>query len=55
VATVIRADVGRLVQLRPGDRARFEVVDQDAAKAALNALDRDLKRRVAGWYPVRTD
>jgi KipI family sensor histidine kinase inhibitor len=55
VATVTRADVGRLGQLRPGDRARFEVVDQGAAKAALHALDRDLKRRVGGWYPVRTD
>ena len=34
IATVIRPDIGRLAQLRPGDRFRFAAVTWDEAVAA---------------------
>jgi biotin-dependent carboxylase-like uncharacterized protein len=44
IATVIRADVGRLAQTRPGEELRFERVDFDQARDALRELDRDFGR-----------
>jgi KipI family sensor histidine kinase inhibitor len=55
VATVVRADLGVLGQLRPGDTVRFEPVDRVEADAARSAIERALDRAVTGWFPVRTD
>ncbi len=55
VATVIRADLGVLGQLRPGDSVRFDPVDQGEADQARGVADRALDRAVSGWYPVRSD
>ncbi len=49
IATVIRADLPRLAQTRPGETVRFALVGVDAAVAALRAaipLADDLQRRV---------
>lgn len=54
-ATVVRADLGVLGQLRPGDAVRFELVDLGDARRALAAAQRSLDRAVVGWYPVRSD
>lgn len=42
-AVVIRADLDRLGQLRPGDRIRFETVSEASARAALTARDETLR------------
>jgi antagonist of KipI len=55
VATVVRADLGVLGQLRPGDPVRFEVVDRAQAHQALARAERALDAAASGWYPVRTD
>ena len=55
VATVVRADLGVLGRLRPGDSVRFDPVDQGEADRARRGADRALDRAVTGWYPVRTD
>jgi allophanate hydrolase len=57
IATVIRADLPRLAQVRPGDALRFAVVDGPAARAAAQQVHRRwqawcaaLQRgRSAGW------
>ncbi|HVA03692.1 MAG TPA: carboxyltransferase domain-containing protein [Acidimicrobiales bacterium] len=54
-ATVVRADLGVLGQLRPGDPVRFEVVDLDEATRARAQAERALDRAVVGWFPVRSD
>ena len=43
IATVGRADIARLAQLRPGESCRFEVRDVEAARSALL----DLRNRIA--------
>jgi biotin-dependent carboxylase-like uncharacterized protein len=55
VATVVRADLGGLGQLRPGDTVRFEPVDRAEADAARHGVEQALDRAVTGWFPVRTD
>jgi KipI family sensor histidine kinase inhibitor len=55
VATVVRADLGLLGQLRPGDSVRFDPVDQGEADQARRVADLALDRAVTGWYPVRSD
>ena len=52
IATVVSADLGLLGQLRPGDEARFEIVTQSEALAALAAAERALEGRIAGHYPL---
>jgi biotin-dependent carboxylase-like uncharacterized protein len=42
IAVVIRADVPRLGQLRPGAKLRFQPVTRDQALAALHACEADL-------------
>jgi allophanate hydrolase subunit 2 len=42
-AVVIRADLDRLGQLRPGDRIRFETVSEASARAAVTARDETLR------------
>jgi biotin-dependent carboxylase-like uncharacterized protein len=42
-ACVVRADVGRVAQLLPGDRIRFTVVSADEARAAWAAAARELE------------
>jgi biotin-dependent carboxylase-like uncharacterized protein len=39
IGTVIRADIGRLAQMRPGETCRFALCDMEAARAALFALE----------------
>jgi KipI family sensor histidine kinase inhibitor len=53
-ATVVRADVGVLGQLRPGDVVRFEPVDLAEADRARVQAERALDRAVTGWFPVRS-
>ncbi len=55
VATVVRADLGVLGQLGPGDPVRFEPVDQAEAQRARARAERALEIAASGWYPVRTD
>lgn len=47
-AVVVSADLGRLAQLRPGDRVRFELVSLDDALAALRERRRRLDAALAG-------
>jgi KipI family sensor histidine kinase inhibitor len=54
-ATVVRADVGVLGQLRPGDAVRFEAVDLAHADRARAHAERALRQSVVGWFPVRSD
>ena len=54
-ATVVRADLGVLGQLRPGHGVRFEVVDLAEAERARVHTERALDRAVVGWFPVRSD
>jgi biotin-dependent carboxylase-like uncharacterized protein len=46
LGTVIRADVGRLAQHRPGERVRFEMCNPDAARRSLLAIYQTLGRAV---------
>jgi len=43
IAHVARADIGRLAQLRPGESCRFTRVGADEARAALLALEDQIK------------
>jgi allophanate hydrolase subunit 2 len=55
-AVVISADLGRLAQLRPGDRVRFALVSLDDALEALRARRRRLEAALAaGVRNVRVD
>jgi allophanate hydrolase subunit 2 len=42
IATVIGADLGRMAQLRPGERLRFRAVEWEEAVAARAALEKEL-------------
>lgn len=53
IATVIRADLGRLAHLRPGDEIRFARVDHAAAAAALRSDTAALARWIAGIQSFR--
>ncbi|HSW20109.1 MAG TPA: allophanate hydrolase, partial [Ramlibacter sp.] len=53
IATVIEADLWRVAQLRPGQRIRFELIDRDAAVAALNEHTRELHRIRQGLALMR--
>jgi antagonist of KipI len=44
VAQVIRSDLGRAMQLRPGDRVRPVLVSEEAAESVRLARERDLAR-----------
>jgi biotin-dependent carboxylase-like uncharacterized protein len=44
IAQVIRADLGRTMQLRPGDQVRPVLVTQEAAETAWRARQQDLSR-----------
>ena len=57
VAHVVRADLDRLAQLRPGDRARFVRVTPDEAEVAAKELAAALKEwltrlRIADRQPA---
>jgi KipI family sensor histidine kinase inhibitor len=54
-AAVVRADLGVLGQLRPGDLVRFEAVDLAQADRARAHAERVLEQSVVGWFPVRSD
>ncbi len=51
IAAVIRADLGRLAQTRPGEELRFERGDPAQARDALSELDGNLNR-VADYLSV---
>lgn len=53
IATVIRADLPRLAQLRPGDVLRFGCVTRAEARAARRSLAEALRDWVAGIGPLR--
>lgn len=53
IATVIRADLGRLGQLRPGDEIRFRSVSHAEAVRALQAEAEELARWVGGIESFR--
>jgi antagonist of KipI len=42
IADIIRVDLGRVAQLRPGDRIRFVQTDIDEARRQLRVAERDL-------------
>lgn len=50
IAAVIRADLGRLAQTRPGEEIRFECSDPEQAREALLELNRNLNR-IADYLP----
>ncbi|HUO47861.1 MAG TPA: biotin-dependent carboxyltransferase family protein, partial [Acidimicrobiales bacterium] len=54
VAAVVRADLGRLGRLRPGDEVRFEPVDLPEAARLRAERRRRLDRQVVGWFPIRS-
>lgn len=54
VATVIRADIGKVGQLRPGQSVRFQEVDLPDARNLSQRNDRALERKVA-QLTVRLD
>jgi biotin-dependent carboxylase-like uncharacterized protein len=53
IAHVCRADIGRLAQLRPGDRCRFEAVDTEAARRALLDLEDQVATVTGFCQPLR--
>ena len=53
IATVIEADLWRVAQLRPGQRIRFELIDREAAVAALNEHTREQRRIWQGLALMR--
>ena len=55
VATVVRADLGVLGQLRPGDAVRFEAVDLARPTGPAPRPNGPSDQAVAGWFPVRSD
>jgi 5-oxoprolinase (ATP-hydrolysing) subunit C len=52
---VIRADIGRLAQMRPGDRCRFSVVGLDEARAALRVLESEIAATSAHLRPLKRE
>jgi KipI family sensor histidine kinase inhibitor len=55
IATVVSADIGVLGQLRPGDTVGFDIVELADAVRCRRAREREIRERIVGWYPVRTD
>lgn len=55
IATVIRADLGRLAQMRAGERVRFSVVTVAEAVAAWRAIVDAMAAGVAGEAVIRRD
>jgi allophanate hydrolase subunit 2 len=55
IATVIGADLGRLAQLRPGERFRFAEASREAAVAARRAQAQLIAAGIAVEPLVRTD
>lgn len=49
---VIRADIGRLAQMRPGESCRFSRSTIDEARAALGAIDRQIATTPARLMPI---
>lgn len=52
IATVIRADLGRLAQVRPGGAIRFETVSIEAAVQALRGVEVQITAAVAAIRPL---
>jgi biotin-dependent carboxylase-like uncharacterized protein len=52
IATVIRADLGRLAQVRPGGAIRFETVSTEAAVEALRAVEDQITAAVSAIRPL---
>jgi biotin-dependent carboxylase-like uncharacterized protein len=50
---VIRADIGRLAQMRPGETCRFAAVSLAEARAALLALEEDIAETSSRLRPLR--
>jgi len=50
---VIRADIGRLAQMRPGETCRFAAVSVAEARAALLALEADIAETPSRLRPLR--
>lgn len=48
IASVIKADLPKLAQLRPGEQVRFTLVSRDEAENSLLAMERSLKEIKAG-------
>jgi 5-oxoprolinase (ATP-hydrolysing) subunit C len=53
LGTIARADIGRLAQMRPGDRCRFKMAGADEARAALLRLEEDIAGTVLHLRPLR--
>jgi 5-oxoprolinase (ATP-hydrolysing) subunit C len=53
LGTIARADIGRLVQMRPGDRCRFKMAGADEARAALLRLEEEIARADLHLRPLR--
>ncbi len=50
---VIRADIGRLAQMRPGETCRFAAIGLAAARAALFAIEEDVAETPSRLRPLR--
>ena len=55
IATVCRADIGRLAQLRPGDTCRFAAIEVAAAREALLALEDRVAETARRLVPLRRE
>jgi biotin-dependent carboxylase-like uncharacterized protein len=53
IGHVCRADIGRLAQMRPGERCRFEAIDVECARAVFLALDERLAAIAQHTVPLR--
>ncbi|VFU09024.1 biotin-dependent carboxyltransferase family protein [Methylocella tundrae] len=52
---VIRADIGRLAQMRPGESCRFSIASLDEALAALSAIEQEIATTIARLRPLRRE
>lgn len=52
---VIRADIGRLAQMRPGESCRFSIASLEEARAALSALEAEIQTTNARLSPLRAE
>jgi hypothetical protein len=52
---VIRADIGRLAQLRPGESCRFAKVTADEARTTLLALEDEIAETASHMVPLRRE
>jgi 5-oxoprolinase (ATP-hydrolysing) subunit C len=53
LGTIARADIGRLAQIRPGDRCRFKMAGADEARAAFLQLEEEIAGTVLHLSPLR--